>query len=555
MATPPPPQNGTIDVTPTQLFGVSGGVAAQQDTMNRGANSFLDELERYPDGGGRGTAAEDFAATYVKVGNRFLDVWARSVVSIGGAAVGFTTTANNYAAADAATHPSGTATPLHQQPPTVIDKPPAYRSVTNLKWGDQDHGQDLVELVLEGLEGAVLTVLRPLLEDACRWGKAAEILPLPNHLRLNSISQAWLLPGISAGTVDGNLTGLLSGITDQSNSEWYSAMREFCGAIWGTSAWGKQREGYVWSHDKANSTGMSHPILGVLIDTCDGVSDAVMAFAKAAEDVRHDLHAIYRRAVLDALPTIDLSDGFGMKDIKSFGKGLFHMGKQLSAGIVLAIDEDALNAAVEEYNNRVGRQLPELNKLTAALDEAYLSAPDFQAESARAEAFGARALTEFKRDPLYTVPGDDEANHRYPIDLANQEGIGNSHVIDKHVGKTDAQLEQRLRDQQVLRNGDVMPRAASSFPSLPEAQRLTQAVLDDPVNQGKLERWLNGNPGPQSSRNLGLEFTQPTGRTWSRGDTSAHDASNVLVTLRPAPGGHPPYVVLTSMPTDMPPPP
>ncbi|HET6359970.1 RNase A-like domain-containing protein [Streptomyces sp.] len=555
MGTPAPPsQNGTIDVTPTQLYGVSGNVAFQQETLHKGANSFLDELERYPDGGGYGTAAWAFSTAYRKVGNRFLDVWARSVLSVGGAAVGFTTTANNYAAADAATHPSGNATPTHQAPPTVIDKLPKYRSVTDLKWGDLDEGQDVWEKVLEGLEAGVLAIMRPLLEDACRFGKAAEILPLPNHHRLDSISKAWLLPGISAGTVDGNLTAALTGITNQTNTEWYTAMRTFCSSIWGTTDWGKSREGHVWSHDKAGNTGMSHPILSVLIDTCDGVSDAVMAFARAAEDVRSDLHDIYWRAVRDALPHVDTKDGIGLKDVKSVIKGIGKMGKSLAGGIVLEIDEEALNAAVEAYNNRVQRQVPELNKLLPALDEAFLSAPTFLAESARAEAFGARALNDFKKSQLYTVPGDDESNHKYPLDLANQEGIGNSHVIDKHVGKTDEQLEQRLRDQQVIRNGDIRPKAASTFDDLESAQKLTQAVMDDPNNQRKIDNWLNGNPGESSKRNIGLTFNDPTGRTWDRGDSSAHDAYNVIVTLKPVPGGHPPYVVLTSMPTDQAPP-
>jgi hypothetical protein len=107
---------------------------------------------------------------------------------------------------------------------------------------------------------------------------------------------------------------------------------------------------------------------------------------------------------------------------------------------------------------------------------AYLSAPTFRAEAARAESFGARALTDFKNDPLYTVSGDDESNHKYPLDLANQEGMLGSHVVDKHVGKTDEQLEQRLRDQRIVRPSGIRPEAVSSFGSLADAQRYTQAL-------------------------------------------------------------------------------
>ncbi len=204
------------------------------------------------------------------------------------------------------------------------------------------------------------------------------------------------------------------------------------------------------------------------------------------------------------------------------------------------------------YENRVHRQAAEINALLPALDEAYTSAPTFNAETARAEAFGARALTDFQKDPLYTVPGDDESHHRFPVDLANQEGLAGSHVIDKHVGKTDEQLEQRLRDQATIRrDGTVAPIAASTFTDLTSAQRYTQGVLDDPGNEQKIANWLAGNPDPdRSKRTVGLAFNDSVGRTWTRGDSTAHDSHIVNVTLKPRPGGHPPYVVLTSMPSD-----
>ncbi|MFJ1736636.1 hypothetical protein [Streptomyces sp. NPDC088254] len=112
MGTPPPGQNGTIDVKPADLHRVSGGVASQQTVMDKGAKSLLDDLHKYPDAGGYGTSPQAFATSYVKVGNRFLEVWAKSVVSIGGAAVGFTSTANIYAKAEAANDPTGKAKPV-----------------------------------------------------------------------------------------------------------------------------------------------------------------------------------------------------------------------------------------------------------------------------------------------------------------------------------------------------------------------------------------------------------------------------------------------------------
>ncbi|MFD3608751.1 RNase A-like domain-containing protein [Streptomyces atroolivaceus] len=551
MPPPPPPlSKGDIDVTPSALHALSGYVAYLQDGLHKGGNQLLDELGRYPDCGGYGTAAWEFANAYKKVGNRFVEVWAKSVASVGGAAVGFAQTANNYATADAATDPSG-APAQTQPPPAVIDTPPNYGSVTDLKWADIDQSQDMFQLALEAVEAGVLAIIRPLLEDAYRMGKAAEIMPLPDYLGLDNISVAWVSASMVVTTTDGNLSSALYNYTDRSNGEWAGAMRQFCSAVWGTSAWGKSREGYEWKHDTAQpGKASSHPVMDVMVKTCDVMSDALGAWAIAAQDVRDDIRRLYYEAVIKALPHIDTSDGLGLKDLKSFGKGLLNIGKGFAEGFALEVDEEAMNSAVEAYNNRVNRQVVELNKLHEALDEAYNSAPTFRAESARAESFGARALTEFKDDPLYTVAGDDESNHKYPLDLANQEGMLGSHVVDKHVGKTDEQLEQRLRDQQIVRSTGIRPEAVSSFESLADAQRYTQAALDEPSNQRKVDNWLAGNPGPSSLRSLLLTTNDTVGRSWDRGDAAARDVTNVWVVLRPSPGSTPPFVVLTSMPTD-----
>ncbi|MEW1614162.1 MULTISPECIES: hypothetical protein [unclassified Streptomyces] len=66
----PPGGSGTIDVKPSDLWSVSGRVAAQQDFLVRGAKTLLEELGKYPDAGGAGTEAEKFARAYKKIGNR-----------------------------------------------------------------------------------------------------------------------------------------------------------------------------------------------------------------------------------------------------------------------------------------------------------------------------------------------------------------------------------------------------------------------------------------------------------------------------------------------------
>lgn len=204
--------NGTIDVKPSDLYRVSGGVAAQQSPMDRGAKQLLEKLREYPDAGGYGTAPQAFAASYVKVGNRFLEVWAKSIVSIGGAAVGFTSTANSYAKAEAANDPSGKTKAVHQPLPAVIEKVPDYGSVPNLRWGDDDGGDDVIRTLLEWVPGPVRDVLRPVVKHAFRMGKVAEVYPYPQQHYLNSLSKAWMSMTMTLSVTESALTGNVDSI-------------------------------------------------------------------------------------------------------------------------------------------------------------------------------------------------------------------------------------------------------------------------------------------------------------------------------------------------------
>ncbi|MEV5338580.1 RNase A-like domain-containing protein [Streptomyces sp. NPDC052676] len=559
-------QSGTIDVKPSDLFRVSNGVAAQQTPMDKGAKTLLDELNKYPDAGGYGTAPQAFAASYVKVGNRFLEVWAKSVESIGGAAVGFTTTANNYAKAEAANDPSGATKPVTQAPPQVISKAPAYGSVPNLTWGDDDGGDDFIRSLLEWVPEPVREVLRPIVKHAFRMGKVAEVYPYPQQHYLNSLSKAWMAMTTTLSMSESALTGNVSSITQQSNSEWHDAMRQFCSALWGTTAWGTSREGYEWKHDSASSRTASHPVMTVLFDTAQKVSDLLYEFAEAAVYVNGEVWDVYVEAIKEAIPKVEvnLKDGVGMDDVKGLVKGVVKGvakgAAQLGAGIVLNIDTGKLNAIVNEYNRRVNALVPRLDALIGPLDEAYRSAPSFHAEEARAQAFGARALNEFKTEHKYLVPGEDPKDHFYPLDLASQEGIHGSHGVDKHIGLTDDQLKQRLRDQ-----GNAP--SASSYKDLNSAQRLTQLALDDINNADRVEKWIerverrkannpSWNPDNSSiSPPLTLTVNEVTGRTVDRGaytsqgmNASASDVHSVQVALKYKEGIDPPFVVVTSYP-------
>ncbi|MFH9859372.1 RNase A-like domain-containing protein [Streptomyces sp. NPDC017202] len=575
MGTPPPGQNGTIDVKPADLHRVSAGVASQQTVMDKGVKTLLDELHKYPDAGGYGTSPQAFATSYVKVGNRFLEVWAKSVVSIGGAAVGFTTTANTYAKAEAANDPTGKAKPVVQPLPKVIEKPPVYGSVPDLKWGDDDGGDDFIRRVLEWVPGPVRDVLRPVVEHAFRMGKVAEVYPFPQQHYLNSLSKAWMATTTSLSTAESGLTGNVSSITQQTNSEWHDAMRHFCSSLWGTTAWGKSREGYEWKHDSSSSQTATHPVMTVLFDTAQKVSDLLYEFAEAAVYLNREVWDVYIEAVRDAIPKVEvnLKDGVGMDDVKGFlkgvAKGVAKGASQLGQGIVLNMDTAKLNAIVTEYNRRVDALVPKLDALMGPLDEAHRSAPKFEAQEARAQGFGMRALNEFRNEHVWTHP-EDTKNGVYKVDLAGHEWMGGGHTLDKHVGKTDEQLAQRLRDQgqpptPAWPHGKPSIAAASTFTSAEKAQELTQYNIDQ--NSAKITEWL-GRP-PKAENNdlkLPIDTTAPNGDYSGRSVTKQpNDVNNegfknkgmeaeavnvkgVKTVLKYDDSLDPPFVVLTSMP-------
>jgi hypothetical protein len=565
MGTPPPPQNGTIDVKPSDLFRVSGGFAKEQTDFHKAANKLLDDLGEYQDAGGYGTSAEAFSAAYMEVGNRFLDVWARSVVSVGGAAVGFTTTANNYGKADAAADPTGKKKAVTMPLPQVIDKAPTYRNVTDLKWGDDDGGDRIWVRILEWVPEIIRDAMRVAIKHVYRMGRVPDVYPFPNQHHLNSLAGAWGRANRDLSIILGNLTGHVVGITSQANSEWHDAMRTFCSSLWGTTAWGKRTAGYEWKHDTATSpvaVGATNPIFAVLADTSRKISDLLRKFAEASVELNEKVFDEYMEAVRKAVLDVDLKDGFDVKDVKGIVKGIVKGASSLGANIPLNIDTSAMDAIVNRYTTAVDGLTQQFKAMMPALNEAFMSAPSFKAEEARAQSFGARALHEFKPKHTYSVPNEDPKNHFFPIDLAAQEGIEGSHPVDKHVGKTDEQLAQRLRDQQTVRpDGVVSPTAISTFPDHASAQRLTQEVLDDVRNAELIERWIDRQENPatykaNSRPSYSLPFNEVTGRSLSRADydadgfqAQAKDVHSVKVTLKYI-GNHsdPPFIVLTSMP-------
>ncbi|WP_330173205.1 hypothetical protein OG875_06070 [Streptomyces sp. NBC_01498] len=574
--------SGTIDVKPSDLWSVSGRVAAQQDFLVRGARTLLEELGKYPDAGGAGAEAEKFSRAYKKIGNRWLEVWGRSVLSVGGVAVGFTETANAYTRADAAAHPKPGKTAEQRPRPAVIDKDPNFDSVPTIKWGDDDGGDDILRGLMEGIPEIVRDVLQPLCKNVFRIGRVADVHPFPQQHYLNSLCHSWMNVSITATLGADQLTQAVGAVTNHQQAEWEAAMRTFCSALWGGTAWGQQRHGYQWGQTANSGPGTprvptgSEPVLAVLKDTADRIATVLREYAEAAVDLNRDVADELHRAMWKAAKEI-IEDLAKSKDPKSLlgtvtsviGKGA---GLILSFDVktVLNIDTSKLNGIVDKYTGILGGLTTRMEALREPLDEAFRSAPKFEAGVARSHGFGTRALEEFKDSKVWLKV---DSNGNYNLNLAANEYMANGHTLDKHVGKTDEQLAQRLRDQQsggptaAWPHGKPMPSGSSAFPDYQRAEELTERNLN--TNKAAIEAWIKGPPPASDGDVQSFYDTVPSGETSGRSvskqpldpndplsgykqgglNAQAYDVSGVDTRIRYDSSRNPPFTVMTSMPS------
>ncbi|WP_285440902.1 RNase A-like domain-containing protein [Streptomyces sp. ISL-36] len=148
--------------------------------------------------------------------------------------------------------------------------------------------------------------------------------------------------------------------------------------------------------------------------------------------------------------------------------------------------------------------------------------------------------------------------------------------MDKHVGKTDEQLAQRLRDQAQDHNNWPEQRrptigGSSSFKDTANAQRLTEHNLR--AKQSEIDAWLATNPpegkteaftspapnGEVNGTYMGKQPTpdpnDPTKNLPGTGykdhglNAMAVDVKNVKTILKYDSRLDPPYIIYTSMPT------
>ncbi|MFF3359793.1 RNase A-like domain-containing protein [Streptomyces sp. NPDC002917] len=531
-----PGGNGTIDVKPSDLWSVSGRVAVQQEHL----------------------------------------------LSVGGVAVGFTETANAYTRADAAAHPKPGKTAEQRPRPAVIDKAPNFDSIPDIKWGDDDGGDDILRGLMEGIPEVVRDVLQPLCKNVFRVGRVADVHPFPQQHYLNFLCHSWMNVSVDASMGADQLTQAVGAITNHQQADWEAAMRTFCSALWGGTAWGQQRLGYQWGQTANSGPGTprvptgSEPVLAVLKDTADNIATILREYAEAAVDLNRDVADELHRAMWKAAKEI-IEDLAKPKDPKSIlgtvtsviGKGA---GLILSFDVktVLNIDTSKLNGIVDKYTSILGGLTTRMEALKGPLDEAYLSAPKFEAGVARAHGFGTRALEEFKDSQVWLKI---DSTGKYDLNLAANEYMGDGHTLEKHVGKTGEQLAQRLRDQQSNDPTAAWPHGkpglsgSSAFPNYQRAEELTERNLNK--NKVAIEAWIKGPPPASDGDVKSFYDTAPNGETSGRSvskqpvdpsdllsgykqgglNAKAYDVHGIDTRIRYDSSRTPPFTVMTSMPS------
>lgn len=136
------------------------------------------------------------------------------------------------------------------------------------------------------------------------------------------------------------------------------------------------------------------------------------------------------------------------------------------------------------------------------------------------------------------APGACPTTRPAQHDLVANEGrppLG--HTIDRHVGRTDAQLRARLEREQRIS-------AASTFPDLATAQCVIDRTLALAESRRRIDRWL-----ADDERTLVLRWRgrETVGRIMGR-DGTVREAREATVVLRKVDGR--PWVILTAYPDD-----
>lgn len=112
-----------------------------------------------------------------------------------------------------------------------------------------------------------------------------------------------------------------------------------------------------------------------------------------------------------------------------------------------------------------------------------------------------------------------------------------SHLIERHVGKSEQELVDRLQRENIS--------ASSSFRDLPAAEHFVAETIAE--NQDRVDAWLDGKGGKRLV--LDASFDASTGISVRRGETQAEDVFSVKLVLERSDALGIGYRIVTGYPT------
>ncbi|MFB7209958.1 hypothetical protein [Streptomyces sp. NPDC056255] len=287
MSTPPSPSaTGGYDVQPVHVHHAADLLKEAQFAHAERAFLLVDVLNEYDQSAGTGRGTDAFADAYMEVTSKFLEVWGRSVVSVGGASIGLNHTANHYVLAEWQVGGAKGAQPRNTPEPVVINKPPRYGPVNPIKWSGT--GEDVDSWWISGVIGEfpdfLADIIRPAIENGLRLGKVHEITPGIKEDEVRNMAKAWRKIASDGVKASDDCNAAIAGITNpKDKGEWQAAMRYFGQTIWGTTAWGRQLDtagersqtGRQWRTSKDVTPDKRRPIIDVLKKSADEIAEVL----------------------------------------------------------------------------------------------------------------------------------------------------------------------------------------------------------------------------------------------------------------------------------------
>jgi hypothetical protein len=206
-----------------------------------------------------------------------------------------------------------------------------------------------------------------------------------------------------------------------------------------------------------------------------------------------------------------------------------YLGERIEAGTFgdFLRDTDSAVALAEHGPVFAERLDPLLGRIRDAFDRI----PDASLSQADREALAAT------RERVDTHLGDTGATDQVPGGGLEAHEQAGAHLIDRHVGKSEQQLLDRLRSENIS--------ASSSFRDLPSAEHFIAATIAE--NQAKIDAWVDGKGGNRLV--LDGRFDAVTGISVARGDTQASDVHSVKLVLERSDKLGIGYRIVTGYPT------